>query len=303
MSAPATDLLVELEPVVAQQLDRHLSVAKEWMPQDYVPWSRGRDFTTDPWDASQSTLSEVAQVAFEVNLLTEDNLPSYHHELASRFGRDGAWGTWVGRWTAEEGRHAYCMRDFLLVSRGVNPVDLERARMAVMQAGYITDDKAPLNVLAYVSFQELATRIAHRNTGRYTEDVDAERLLARVAADENLHMIFYRELVSAALEIDPSATVRAIADEVIGFQMPGTGIPDFGRKAVMIANAQIYDLRIHHDDVIWPLLRQWGYFERTGLDAEAQAAQAKLQKFLGKLDTAATQMAAKRDELLATTSS
>lgn len=41
-----------------------------------------------------------------VNLLTEDNLPSYHREIATRFGRDGAWGTWVGQWTAEEGRHS-----------------------------------------------------------------------------------------------------------------------------------------------------------------------------------------------------
>ena len=36
-----------------------------------------------------------------VNLLTEDNLPSYHREIATFFGRDGAWGAWVGRWTAE----------------------------------------------------------------------------------------------------------------------------------------------------------------------------------------------------------
>jgi acyl-[acyl-carrier-protein] desaturase len=291
------DLLVELEPVVAQQIDRHMAVAKDWQPHEYVPWSRGRDFETEPWDASQSTLSEVAQVAFEVNLLTEDNLPSYHHELAARFGRVGAWGTWVGRWTAEEGRHAYCMRDFLLVSRGVDPVELERGRMQVMQTGYIQPEKSAINVLAYVSFQELATRIAHRNTGRYTEDPAADRLLARIAADENLHMIFYRELVRAALELDVSTTVSAIADEVIGFQMPGTGIRDFGRKAVMIANAQIYDLRIHHDEVIWPLLRQWGYFELTGLDADAERSRARLAKFLGKLDTAATEMAAKRDEL------
>ena len=39
------------------------------------------------------------------NLLTEDNLPSYHREIAENFSQDGAWGTWVGRWTAEENRH------------------------------------------------------------------------------------------------------------------------------------------------------------------------------------------------------
>ena len=111
------DLLIELEPVVADNLTRHLDAAKEWMPHEYVPWDAGRDFVAEPWDPGQSTLSPVAQVAFEVNLLTEDNLPSYHFEIASRFGRDGAWGTWVHQWTAEEGRHAMCMRDYLLATR------------------------------------------------------------------------------------------------------------------------------------------------------------------------------------------
>ena len=209
----SVDLLVELEPVVAVNLDRHLDAAREWMPHEYVPWAEGRDFVDEPWTVEQSRLSPVARVAFEVNLLTEDNLPSYHFEIASRFGRDGAWGTWVHQWTAEEGRHAMCMRDYLLVTRAVDPIQLERDRMAQMRTGYNAGAKTPAEVLAYVSFQELATRIAHRNTGRYTDEPVADRLLARVAADENLHMIFYRDLVRAALEIAPDETVQAIAKE------------------------------------------------------------------------------------------
>jgi acyl-[acyl-carrier-protein] desaturase len=63
--------------------------------------------------------------------------------------------------------------------------------------------------------------------------------------------------VSAALELAPNETMRAIADEVVGFEMPGSIIPGFARKAVQIAKAGIYDLRIHHDDVVMPLVRQW----------------------------------------------
>ena len=37
-------------------------------------------------------MPDVARTALIVNLLTEDNLPSYHHEIATLFGRDGAWG-------------------------------------------------------------------------------------------------------------------------------------------------------------------------------------------------------------------
>ena len=292
-----TSLLTELQPVVAANLDRHLSLAKDWQPQDYVPWSRGRDFAflggTD-WQPEDSPLDPVAQTAMIVNLLTEDNLPSYHREIATRFGRDGAWGQWVGRWTAEEGRHAIAIRDYLVVTRGVDPVRLEALRMEHMTAGYDSGDKTMLQALAYVSFQELATRIAHRNTGRATGCPLAEQLLARISADENLHMVFYRNLVKAALDLSPGPTLRAITDEVISFQMPCIAIPGFARKAAQIARAGIYDLRIHHDEVIWPLLRQWGVFELENLDAQGEKARIELAGFLTQLDGQASRFEERR---------
>jgi acyl-[acyl-carrier-protein] desaturase len=289
-------LLRELEPSAEKNLDRHLSMAKEWMPHEYVPWSRGRDFDVEPWSPEQSTLSPIAQTALEVNLLTEDNLPSYHFEIARAFGRDGAWGTWVHRWTAEEGRHALVIRDFLLTTRGVDPVELERGRMHQLETGYDSGEKSILEVMAYVSFQELATRISHRNTGKVCDDEAADRLLARVAADENLHMIFYRDLVSDALEVAPSAMVAAIAKEVMTFQMPGTGIVGFLGKAKQIAKAGIYDLRIHHDEVVWPLLRKWNFFELEGLTPEAQQAREDCRSYLEALDGLASRYDARRAE-------
>jgi len=293
------DLLVELEPVVAANLDRHLAAAKEWHPHDYVPWSRGRDFAFlggEDWTPEDSPLDPVAQTAMVVNLLTEDNLPSYHREIATRFSRDGAWGQWVGRWTAEEGRHGIALRDYLVVTRGVDPVALERARMQQMTTGYDSGDKAPLQTLAYVSFQELATRVSHRNTGRATGCPLAEQLLARIATDENLHMIFYRNMMSAALELDPDAAMEAIRDEVIGFQMPGAGMADFTRSSVVIAKAGIYDLRLHHDEVLAPVLRQWRVFDRTDVGPRGEAAREQLAQFLAGLDDRAARFVEKREQ-------
>jgi len=209
----------------------------------------------------------------------------------------------VNRWTAEEGRHASCIRDYLMVTRGVDPEHLERARMATLQAGWDSGDKPLLHACAYVSFQELATRVSHRNTGRYCEDPIAEKLLARVAMDENLHMIFYRNLVQAALEIAPSQTLRAIADEVVGFVMPGSVVPGFTRKAVQIAQAGIYDLRIHHDNVVMPLLRHWRVFEAAGLDAEGEQARLDLAAALEALNARATRFVERRAEAQAKRSS
>ncbi len=74
-----TDLLRELEPVVEENLERHLTVAKEWLPHEYVPWSEGRDFDGmlggEAWEPGDSKMSDVARTSLIVNLLTEDNLP------------------------------------------------------------------------------------------------------------------------------------------------------------------------------------------------------------------------------------
>ena len=198
-------LLLDLEPEVGRLLERHLQVAREWFPHDYVPYRLGRDFEGDPWTPDQPRLTGVAQIAFEVNLLTEDNLPSYHRVIYSLFGSgDGAWINWVGRWTAEEGRHAIVLRDYLIVTRNIDPIALERGRMLQLEQGYDRDGVDPLRGLAYVAFQEVATRIAHRNTGRYSDDPVADRIMLRIAADENLHSVFYRDILSAALDREPS---------------------------------------------------------------------------------------------------
>jgi acyl-[acyl-carrier-protein] desaturase len=159
--------------------------------------------------------------------------------------------------------------------------------MTQLQQGYDHDAPDTLHGLAYVAFQELATRIAHRNTGRYSDDPVADKIMVRIAADENLHMVFYRDALAAALEVDPSAVVKAIAEEVLTFEMPGAGITGFVRKAARMADAGIYDLRIHHDEILWPLLRYWRVFERTDLDPEAEKARESLARFLGKLDASA----------------
>ena len=286
-----TALLYELEPIVEQNLERHIKIAKSWEPHDYIPWSKGRDFAFlggEDWVPEDSPLDPVARTAMVVNLLTEDNLPSYHREIATRFSRDGAWGEWVGRWTAEEGRHGIALRDYLVVTRGVDPVKLEALRMEHMIAGYDSGDKTALEAVVYVSFQELATRVSHRNTGRAANDPVADQLLARIATDENLHMIFYRNLVQAAFDRAPNATMQAIRDEVVGFEMPGAGMTDFMRNSVTIAKAGIYDLRLHHDEVIMPILKYWKVFEREDVSGEGEKAREQLATFMGELDAQAT---------------
>jgi len=234
--------------------------------------------------------------ALFVNLLTEDNLPYYFRTIEALFGADSVWGAWVRRWTAEEGRHSIVIRDYLTVTRSVDPVALERARMHQVSTGITPDPPTPVDGLAYVALQELATRIAHRNTGKMLEDRVGYEVMARVASDENLHFLFYRDLVAAALEADPSVGVIALERQVREFEMPGVGIVDFADHANAIAKAGIYDLVSHHEQILVPVvLRHWGVEELTGLTDEAERAREALVKFIDRVGRVGRRLAARRD--------
>jgi acyl-[acyl-carrier-protein] desaturase len=299
MSEGLTDLhlLHELEPVVEKNLNRHLTMAKDWNPHDYIPWSDGKNYYAlggQDWDPDESRLSDVAQVAMVQNLLTEDNLPSYHREIAMNFRMDGAWGSWVNRWTAEENRHGIALRDYLVVTRAIDPVELEKLRIEQVTRGFSPGQNQQGDLFAdnlfdsviYVTFQELATRVSHRNTGKACNETIADQLLARVSADENLHMIFYRDVSEAGLDIAPNQAMKSLHRVLRNFKMPGFTVPEFRRKAVIIAVGGIYDPRIHLDDVVMPVLKKWRIFERDDFTGEAAAMRDDLALLVEELEQA-----------------
>jgi acyl-[acyl-carrier-protein] desaturase len=63
------------------------------------------------------------------------------------------------------------------------------------------------------------------------------------------------------------------------FKMPGYTVPEFRRKAVIIAVGGVYDPRIHLDDVVMPVLKKWRIFEREDFTGEA----ARMRDDLGLL--------------------
>jgi acyl-[acyl-carrier-protein] desaturase len=289
------ELIRELEPVVEAGLNQHFAATRNWSPHDYVPWSDGSNYSAlggSDWEVERSPLSELARIAMVTNLLTEDNLPSYHRAVAGYFTLDDAWGTWVNRWTVEENRHGIALRDYLVVTRAVDPMELERARMLQVTSGFSPGqqgqgDIAPesfLDAAAYVTFQELATRVSHRNTGRACDEPVADALLKRIAFDENLHMIFYRGLTGAALDLSPDRALHSICRILVNFAMPGFSIPNFRRNAVTMAVGGIYDARQHLDEVVLPVLRKWRIFERTDFTAEGERTRDELGAFIEKLE-------------------
>ena len=285
----------ELLPAVERLLDRHLGGAKEWFPHELVPWSRGRDFQPgEEWDPREFPLPEPVRDALFVNLLTEDNLPYYFQTIDGVFG-PGPWGVWARRWTAEEQRHSMVIRDYLTVTRALDPVELERARMAQVSGAVVPQPDTVCDTLVYVALQELATRLAHRNTGKLLGDPVGYEVMARVAADENLHYLFYRDATSAALQVDPSTVVLAIDRQVRDFEMPGTGILGFAHRAATIARAGIYDLALHHDQVLAPcVLRHWKLEELEALSPEAEEARVRVLRYMTRLESVGRRLVERR---------
>ena len=293
----AASLIAELEPTVEQSLERHLAAAREWFPHEIVPWSRGRDFVPgEAWDPDEVRLDPGVRSALLVNLLTEDNLPYYTSIITSLYGSDGAWGVWVRRWTAEEGRHSIVLRDYLTVTRALDPVGLERARMAQVECGEVPQPQSPQHGLVYVALQELATRVAHHNTGKLLDDPAGREVMKRVASDENRHYLFYRSLADAAFEVDPSGMMLAVEHEVRTFEMPGTGITDFSHHAKAIARAGIYDFRIHYEQILLPVVvRHWNIEARTGLSPAAERARDATLARMERIAQAGRRIAARRE--------
>jgi len=270
------ELVEAIEPEVDRLTTDHLDRRNDWYYHDIVPWERGESFKDKPWDVSQSTISENARTSLVLNLLTEDNLPYYHALIEKHMPQTSAFVRWNRLWTAEEGQHSIAIRSYLLTSRNADPYQLEDDRKATMINGYQPTYDDPTEIFAYTATQELATRVSHRNAGKITDDPSAYELMRNIASDENHHFIFYKEVMRAMLDRAPDLVLDGIYRVFENFQMPGVAIPNFLRRSIQVAKAGVYNLRIHHDRVLTPLIKDWNIEGLTDLTPAAAETQEKI---------------------------
>ncbi len=270
------ELVEAIEPEVDRLTQDHLERRSDWYFHEIVPWERGRSFRDEPWDVSQATISENARTSLVLNLLTEDNLPYYHALIEKHMPQTSAFVRWNRLWTAEEGQHSIAIRSYLLTSRNADPHQLEDDRKATMMNGYQPTYDDPTEIFAYTATQELATRVSHRNAGKITDDPAAYELMRHIASDENHHFIFYKGVMGAMLEQAPHLVLEGIHRVFDNFQMPGVAMPNFVRRSIEVAKAGVYNLRIHHDRVLTPLIKEWNIGGLTGLTPAAAELQEKI---------------------------
>jgi acyl-[acyl-carrier-protein] desaturase len=266
----ANALTLELEPVVDRELRRHLDTEDAWFAHDYVPFDQGENFAflggTD-WDPSQMTLPRPVTDAVEILLITKDNLAGYHREFVEHFILEDKWGRWLGRWTAEEHLHAIALRNYLVVTREVDPSANEDVRVEHVMKGYRADTYSQVETLAFMAMWERAHAVFCRNLEAQISEPVLRALVGKIARDEERHTEFFTNLVAHCLTYTREETIDAIAKRAAALGVVGGDIDAYGDKVAAVAEAGIFDQqklrRVVSDSVIaWgladePLLQQF----------------------------------------------
>jgi acyl-[acyl-carrier-protein] desaturase len=239
-----TPLMAELEPVVKESWDRHLATANMWYAHDFVPFERGENFKMlggRDWDSSQVTLPTHITDALEVLLITKDNLSGYHREFVEHFILEDAWGDWIGRWTAEENLHAIVIREYLVVTRDIDPVANEMVRVEHVMKGYRADYFSKIETLVFMALRERTFAVYCRRLAEQIEDPTLRGMIEVIANDEERHEEYFVNLVAACLRIEPEETVAAVAARAAEMHVVGADIDAYKDKVANIAEAGIFD--------------------------------------------------------------
>jgi acyl-[acyl-carrier-protein] desaturase len=239
----ANALTLELEPVVEAEMDRHLSTDDIWFAHDYVPFDRGENFAFlggRDWDPSSMTLPRTFTDACEILLLLKDDLAAHHRELVEHFILEDWWGRWLGRWTAEEHLHAIALREYLVVTREVDPTANEEARVEYLMQGYRADHYSQVETLVYMALTERTHAVFCQNLAAQLEEPILAGLVDRIARDEVRHELFFSNLVAYCLKYTRDETIAAIAKRAGELQVVGADIRAYQDKVQNVAAAGIF---------------------------------------------------------------
>jgi acyl-[acyl-carrier-protein] desaturase len=186
------------------------------------------------------TLPRTITDACEIMLLLKDNLAGHHRELVEHFILEEWWGRWLGRWTAEEHLHAIALREYLVVTREVDPTANEEARVQYVMKGYRAEMYSQVETLVYMAFTERTHAVFSANLSAQIEEPVLAGLIDRIRRDEERHELFFSNLVAHCLQYTRDETIAAIAARAADLQVVGADIDAYQDKVQKVADAGIF---------------------------------------------------------------
>ncbi len=277
-------LFSELRAKSEELLNQHEASPRVYYPFDYADELRGL-MENEGFVPEDSPIRPELKAALAVNLNTEEGLPYYTATLLRDLPPNHPFRQWIYTWTAEEGRHALTIANWMQAAKIMDMHQLEDDRMAMMKNPDTPQPESFIESVIYPSIQEPSTEVSHRNTSRLlpVEHRIGKKALAAVAGDEVKHGIYYKGLAGEAFIVAPSIAVIGLARQINGFAMPGKSIPDFAKKSKQIANLNIFgpaQLKNIYDE----LLSDWGVMELENLTPEAETAREFIRKRMRQMD-------------------
>lgn len=309
-----TEVMQHIEPFVAEAIPK-LTMSEDdyWQPSDFMPDMRDPDAFDRIRELQQQSaeLSEDILVVLIGDMITEEALPTYSTWIGTCRGFDegggvrNSWGDWLRKWTSEENRHGDALNRYLYLSGRVNMREVEVTIQNLLTDGGDTQTaNDPYRVFTYTSFQEIATRISHKNVAvraRKAGDDLLGRLCGFIAADENRHATAYKTFFREILAIDPSEAILAfeammrskITMPAMYMRERGKAIGETFRKFEVVARRNAIYTPFDYADIVEHLVNHWKIADFTNLTGPAASAQDYLcglaeryrkvaQRFAGK---------------------
>ena len=275
------ELILALEKALPEITEEHQAGAQQWNPGDWVPWDKGRNFAFlggADFEAGQESLSPTAAAGLLALLLTKDNLPSYHRVLARHFPPFTDWRQLIGVWTAEDNRHSIVLRDYLVVTRAMDPVDAENRRRIHVVAGWKQSSEAvaelgPMDTLAELAIHE--NQCVHFITKliEYAEDPDLVTILEKIRTDDAAQAAMFQAYLIAGAVADQEATVLAVDKALANIERIGGDIADFDEQRDYIAD---FEDAASDAAIAAKLAQELKLESLQSLSAEAEAARARI---------------------------
>ena len=279
---------------------------KLWMPsqRNEGPAEGLPDFSLPDWQDKIRTIQDNAEAvpdAFFVvlvgNMVTEEALPNYKTVLdkiaatGNLTGADGSpWARWSCGWTAEEDRHGNVLRDYLTYTGRTDMVEVDRSIFSLLRNGF--DPRIgldPYKLFIYTSFQERATRISHRNTGKVAGaygDPLLERICTAISGDESRHEMFYKTMMGLVFDNDSHGATLAFekllrSQVVMPAELMEDGEPELYKHFSLLAQKERVYTSEDYAQIIEHLISTWNVDSRT-VSGTARAAQEFICELPGR---------------------
>ena len=193
-----------------------------------------------------------------------DDLAGYHREFVFSFILEAKWGRWLGRWTAEEHLHAIDLRNYLVVTREIDPAANEDVRVEHVMKGYRADTYSQIERLVFMAFFEREHAVFCRNLEAQITEPVLKGLVGRIARDEERHEEFFANLVAHCLTYRRDETIEAIARRAAELEVVGADIDAYTDKVAHMAAVGIFGPEQLHR-VIADRITAWGLADEPAL--------------------------------------